>query len=148
MRENGDRDNSASAPTLPPRGRRRRSNDKQNENNDSYKIVIPESSDVEETRYESGIQEGSESYTIHKYDVIRNESGHYSKQLENLSVGEVSEVLKQLKLDRYVDTFRENDVDGELMSSFSKELLKEHFNFKRSESIRLLKYVETGHIPR
>ena len=61
---------------------------------------------------------------------------------------EVGEYLKLLKLDKYVETFKNEMVDGTFLIDMDEELLKDDFEFKRIEAKRLLRFASEGHMPR
>lgn len=64
-----------------------------------------------------------------------------------LNMDEVGEYLKVLKLDKYVDIFKENLIDGQLLRELDKDILNESFGMKGLEVIRLMKFVKDGHVP-
>ncbi|XP_033726685.1 uncharacterized protein LOC117316255 [Pecten maximus] len=67
--------------------------------------------------------------------------------LKQSSVSDISKYLVALKLDKYVERFREELIDGEIFVDLTDELLTE-FHMQRLEIIRLLMFIKTGHIPR
>ncbi|KAL5014335.1 hypothetical protein ScPMuIL_008605 [Solemya velum] len=79
-----------------------------------------------------------------------NRSSQNSDQLdiESLAVEDVSHWLHELKLDKYVEIFEENCIDGAILTELNVELLKSEFSFNPIEAIRLMKFVTGGHIPK
>ena len=69
------------------------------------------------------------------------------EKIAGLSINEVSECLKQLKLDSVIDSFRENQIDGKLLSMLTGDILKEEFNLKSFQILKLQNFVRDGHIP-
>jgi len=68
--------------------------------------------------------------------------------LGRLTVVEVLQCLRWLKLDKYVETFRSQQIDGELLMSVDPQLLVEEFGFKRFEAIKLEKFARSGWRPK
>jgi len=67
--------------------------------------------------------------------------------LDDLSVSGVGEILKKLKLGNYVHKFADDMVSGSIVGEFDEDLLKEEYNLRKIEVIRLMKFIRTGHIP-
>ncbi|XP_061178682.1 uncharacterized protein LOC133187341 [Saccostrea echinata] len=63
------------------------------------------------------------------------------------TIKELGEILVKLKLEKFVDQFAVDMVDGEIVQHLTEEDLKKEFKFTRVEAIRLRKYIEKGHIP-
>ena len=57
-----------------------------------------------------------------------------------MSVSEVAECLKILKMSRHIDRFKDEDVDGSLLNALSKEILMEDFDFTEFEVTKLMKF--------
>ncbi|XP_067663274.1 uncharacterized protein [Haliotis asinina] len=70
-----------------------------------------------------------------------------NKPLEMMSIDEVVQKLKELKLDKHAKAFKEHGVDGQLALELDETILKEDFKFSKFESLKFMKYVQTGHIP-
>ena len=70
-----------------------------------------------------------------------------AKPTETLTICELGEKLKALKLDKHVKSFSSEGIDGSLLVEFSEDILKENFKFSTVEAIKLMKFVRTGHIP-
>jgi len=68
--------------------------------------------------------------------------------LGSLSVVEVLQCLRWLHLDRYVDRFRAEQIDGELLMSLDQQLLVEEFEFKRFDAMKLEKFARSGWRPK
>ncbi|XP_061178679.1 uncharacterized protein LOC133187338 [Saccostrea echinata] len=65
----------------------------------------------------------------------------------NMSVKEVGNMLKKLKLGRHVKKFKTEMIDGEILKELTRSILVNDFNFTHVEAIRLEKYIESGHVP-
>lgn len=65
-----------------------------------------------------------------------------------MSIKDILEVLKLLKLEEYAQVFHDNSVDGEILTSLSFDDLVSELNMKKLEALRLHKYIETGHVPK
>ena len=70
-----------------------------------------------------------------------------AKEEKYLSIEEIGSVLRQLNLEKHVETFANEKVDSVILKDFDENILKEEFGFTRLETIRLMKYINTGHIP-
>ncbi|XP_046579977.1 uncharacterized protein LOC124287450 isoform X3 [Haliotis rubra] len=70
-----------------------------------------------------------------------------NKPLESMSIDEIVQKLKELKLDKHAKAFREQGVDGPLALELDETILKEDFKFSKFEILKFMKFVETGHIP-
>ncbi|XP_062599987.1 uncharacterized protein LOC134261576 [Saccostrea cucullata] len=68
--------------------------------------------------------------------------------IEEKSIQDIGEVLCRLRLNKYVERFEEEMVDGEILAGLSVEDLQKEFNFSKLEAMRLFKYIEKGHIPK
>lgn len=66
----------------------------------------------------------------------------------SLTIEDVSEWLRKLKLENYSDVFKENQVDGCILMSIDEDMLKEDFHMSRFEDMKLMKFVRTGYVPR
>jgi len=60
-----------------------------------------------------------------------------------MTLDEVSALLYTLDLSPYVAMFRQNDVDGKLLSSLDANVLVDDFAFSHADAHRLLKYFAT-----
>ena len=70
-----------------------------------------------------------------------------SNQITEMSIKDIGKILERLNLHEYVDSFAGALVDGMILKEFDKTTLEE-FGFKSIESIRLLKFIQCGHIPK
>lgn len=64
-----------------------------------------------------------------------------------LNIGEVAETLKLLGLEKFIPEFQKEKVDGIILNSLTEEILTNEFNMRRIESLRLLHFIQSGHIP-
>ena len=71
----------------------------------------------------------------------------HSDDVCKLSIEEVGEYLKKIKLDAYVQTFKDQMVDGNMLLELDRDILKEEFGMKGIEALRLIKFATEGHIP-
>ncbi|XP_041361787.1 uncharacterized protein LOC121377762 [Gigantopelta aegis] len=67
--------------------------------------------------------------------------------VSDLTVAELGEKLKLLKLDKYVKKFEKEGIDGSILVEMDQLILKKEFHFKEFEAIKLTKFVQSGHIP-
>ncbi|XP_067665426.1 uncharacterized protein [Haliotis asinina] len=73
---------------------------------------------------------------------------HVAEHLKDLTIEGFSKALKELKLVKHVSTFRNHQVDGTLANEFTIDVLKTDFKLTGFESVKLMKFIKTGHIPR
>lgn len=66
----------------------------------------------------------------------------------SLSVEQVSACLVVLKLGQYVRTFREQQIDGALLSCLDKDVLVSDFGFRKFDAIKLAKFARDGWRPK
>lgn len=77
----------------------------------------------------------------------------YIRKVENsddvafLTIDEVGDYLKQLKLEAYVESFKAQMIDGSMLLALDRNILKEEFGMKGIEALRLVKFAQEGHIP-
>ncbi|CAC5410039.1 unnamed protein product [Mytilus coruscus] len=85
--------------------------------------------------------------TTHLESEEATQAADQSKQITEMSVKDIGKILERLNLHKYVDSFAGALVDGMVLKEFNSTTLKE-FGFKSIESIRLLKFIQCGHIPK
>ncbi|XP_041373730.1 uncharacterized protein LOC121386781 [Gigantopelta aegis] len=69
------------------------------------------------------------------------------KKAHELTIGELAVKMKSLRLDRHVDSFRKEGIDGYLLCKLTNNVLAKEFSFTELETIKLMAFIETGHIP-
>ncbi|XP_062571756.1 uncharacterized protein LOC134233760 isoform X2 [Saccostrea cucullata] len=67
--------------------------------------------------------------------------------VEELKIADLGAWMKELKLDKYVDTFAEQGIDGVLLKEMTREDLRNDFGMSTIEAIKLSKFAQTGHVP-
>lgn len=65
-----------------------------------------------------------------------------------MTIEELGENLKALKLEKYVKAFEDSMVDGAIVQELTTEDFMTEFKFSRLEALRLAKFASTGHIPK
>lgn len=68
--------------------------------------------------------------------------------LSSLTVSGVANCLSLLNLGQYIHLFREQDVDGDLLSCLDLDILMQDFGLKRFDAIKLSKFIRDGWRPR
>lgn len=76
---------------------------------------------------------------------IRNVCG--AGDVKKLTIDEVANYLKMLNLHGYIVSFRQQLIDGRLLSELDKSILTHEFGMKTVEAIRLMNFVKDGYIP-
>ncbi|CAC5380105.1 unnamed protein product [Mytilus coruscus] len=87
------------------------------------------------------------SNTTHLESEEATQAADQSKQITEMSIKDIGKILERLNLHEYVDSFAGALVDGMILKEFNSTTLEE-FGFKSIESIRLLKFIQCGHIPK
>lgn len=64
------------------------------------------------------------------------------------NVEEIIDILGQLKLIKYSEMFEDDMIDGMTLKEFSVEDLKREYGMRHVEAIRLVNFVQHGHIPK
>lgn len=65
-----------------------------------------------------------------------------------MTIAELGESLMALKLDKHVKTFKEQLIDGAIVQDLTVDDFVKEFKLTKLESLRLAKFVATGHIPK
>ncbi|KAL3891496.1 hypothetical protein ACJMK2_003757 [Sinanodonta woodiana] len=65
-----------------------------------------------------------------------------------LTIEQVGQYLTVLGLERHVDTFKRNGVDGIILVELDEIVLVEELGLKKLEAIKLMQFVRKGHIPK
>ncbi|XP_041346757.1 uncharacterized protein LOC121366336 [Gigantopelta aegis] len=73
--------------------------------------------------------------------------GTEEKKVHELTITELGVNLKRLRLDRHVDAFSKEGIDGYLLCKLTNNVLAKDFNFTELETIKVMAFIETGHIP-
>lgn len=68
--------------------------------------------------------------------------------VKSLNMEDVSEWMTKLKLDKYSDSFLENQVDGYLLMQLDKQMLKDDFGMRDFDIIKLIAFAKSGHVPK
>lgn len=66
----------------------------------------------------------------------------------DLSVEDVADCLRKLRLDAFVDAFQRQGVDGALLAHIDEQMLTSDFAMSRFEAKKLLMYVKQGWRPK
>ena len=96
---------------------------------ETYEAIYPEQNDTPPAR------------------AVAEEEAEVRSDQSYLSIEEIGEVLRRLHLEKHVQSFADEKVDSIILNDFDGDVLKEDFGFTRLETIRLMKYIKTGHIP-
>lgn len=70
-----------------------------------------------------------------------------SDDIIKLSIDEVAHYLTKLKLEKYVEGFKSQLIDGAMLVDLDRDILREDFGMKAIEALRLLKFAKEGHLP-
>lgn len=68
--------------------------------------------------------------------------------VSKLTIHDVCAYLQRLGLEQYVPFFKENMVDGAILSVLEKEMLIKDFGLKPIEAVKLEMFAKKGHIPK
>ncbi|KAK3596636.1 hypothetical protein CHS0354_039814 [Potamilus streckersoni] len=67
--------------------------------------------------------------------------------VSSLTIKEVELALRELRLQEHFTKFEDQMVDGKILSKLSEDILVMEFGLSRTEAIRLMSFVQEGHIP-
>ncbi|XP_071141420.1 uncharacterized protein [Mytilus edulis] len=67
--------------------------------------------------------------------------------IEAMTIADIGRLLHRLHLDSYIQMFADSLVDGVILKEFNEDILKD-FGFSRLEIIRLMKFIQCGHVPK
>ncbi|XP_050394815.1 uncharacterized protein LOC126812429 [Patella vulgata] len=70
-----------------------------------------------------------------------------TEHVKGFTIKQLTESLETLKLSKYADAFEEAQMSGDLLLDLSEEILKDDFQMKGYEAIKLMKYARTGYKP-
>ncbi|XP_061188308.1 uncharacterized protein LOC133196428 [Saccostrea echinata] len=70
------------------------------------------------------------------------------KNVNEMDIKEVGDMLKKLGLEKYVPIFKEKWIDGAILSELSIDILHKECSMSKIEAVRLMSYVQKGHVPR
>ncbi|KAH3840638.1 uncharacterized protein LOC127878031 isoform X2 [Dreissena polymorpha] len=70
------------------------------------------------------------------------------EKIKTLTMNEIGDILRLLKLDEYVDTFQDNQVDGAILTSLKRDDLVNELGMTKLQATRLFMYMSEGHIPK
>ena len=62
--------------------------------------------------------------------------------VNKMSMKEVSATLMLLKLDKYTEQFKENDIDGAMLADLDEDILIKEFGMSSFEALKLIKFVQ------
>ncbi|XP_062584374.1 uncharacterized protein LOC134246113 [Saccostrea cucullata] len=68
--------------------------------------------------------------------------------VKGMSLTDVGELLKELGLEKYVPVFQEKWIDGAILSELNTDILHQECGMGKIEAVRLMSFVQKGHIPR
>ncbi|XP_033640481.1 flocculation protein FLO11-like [Asterias rubens] len=85
-------------------------------------------------RFKVGNKASSSSDTFSKVEDIPT-------NLKGLTVAQVTQSLRLLNLDKYAEVFKNNQVDGEMMITLSKDILRTEFKVSEFDSQKIMKFL-------
>ena len=86
--------------------------------------------------------------TRHQQKQAKKKSTFKQINLFGYTIKDIGEVLRQLNMSGYVQSFRDAAIDGLILSGLTKDILISEFDMKQFEAIKLMNFVKRGHIPR
>eukprot|EP00058_Branchiostoma_floridae_P023458 XP_002608948.1 hypothetical protein BRAFLDRAFT_85477 [Branchiostoma floridae] len=70
------------------------------------------------------------------------------KDMRTLNIAQMADCLRLLKLDKYIATFEENMVDGDLLMDLDKAMMRNDLNMSPLDCVKLLKFRDEGWRPK
>ncbi|XP_052252036.1 uncharacterized protein LOC127858792 isoform X2 [Dreissena polymorpha] len=90
--------------------------------------------------------------------IISNDDGDIDKdqniksanieRVNDMTINEIGDILRLLKLEEYVEIFKENHVDGAILTSLERDDLVNELGMKKLPATRLFMYITASHIPK
>ena len=68
--------------------------------------------------------------------------------IEDLTVSGVGLWLEKLKLEKYIQDFRDNAIDGVMLLELSEDIFISEFKMRHFEAKKLWKFITDGYIPK
>ena len=87
---------------------------------------------------------------VRRVEPVKRKSGEADVvvDVKSLTMEDVSDWIKQLKLEKYADILYENQVDGYLLMQLDKQMLKTDFGMGDFEIMKLTAFAKSGHFPK
>jgi hypothetical protein len=87
---------------------------------------------------------------VRRVEPVKRKSGEADVvvDIKSLTMEDVSDWMKQLKLEKYADIFYENQVDGYLLMQLDKRMLKTDFGMGDFDIMKLTAFAKSGHFPK
>lgn len=83
------------------------------------------------------------THNVHKDQNIKSAN---MERMKDLTINEIGDILRSLKLDEYVEIFKENHVDGAILTSLERDDLVNELGMKKLPATRLFMYMSESHI--
>lgn len=109
--------------------------------------VLPISQQEKVFRRNSFVNDHQSHMEMNKITVESEGKSKCKWDVSHLSIGEVAETLKLLSLERFIPEFQKEKIDGIILNSLTEEILTNEFNMRKIESLRLLHFIQSGHVP-
>lgn len=77
-----------------------------------------------------------------------NDKYEHCLWLKQQTVKDVGKHLKSLALTKFVKHFSKERIDGNILCDLNEEILQADFKFSRTDVIKLMKFIKTGHVPK
>ncbi|XP_046564230.1 uncharacterized protein LOC124273062 [Haliotis rubra] len=68
--------------------------------------------------------------------------------VKDLSIAELGKKMKELKLEKHIAAFKKQLIDGTIALELTKEILQNDFGFSAVDAIKMMGYIQSGHIPK
>ena len=128
---------------------------------DDESRYVPLKRSAQESGYLKVIHDGSKVAQSHDSNMYADPKARESKakseitakgltklDVAKMTIAELGESLMALKLDKHVKTFKEQLIDGAIVQDLTVDDFVKEFKLTKLESLRLAKFVATGHIPK
>ncbi|XP_067665430.1 uncharacterized protein [Haliotis asinina] len=77
---------------------------------------------------------------------VKAEPGNVA--VKDLSIAELGKKMKELKLEKHITAFKKQQIDGTIALELTKEILQRDFAFSAVEAIKMMGFIQSGHIPK
>ncbi|KAI8478130.1 hypothetical protein Bbelb_441340 [Branchiostoma belcheri] len=96
----------------------------------------------------SSTTRGRSSPTREQLGVFIETFSDIPKDVRTLNIAQMADCLRLLKLDKYIATFEENMVDGDLLMDLDRDMMRADLHMSPLDCVKLLKFRDEGWRPK
>ncbi|XP_078668825.1 uncharacterized protein LOC144910079 [Branchiostoma floridae x Branchiostoma belcheri] len=96
----------------------------------------------------SSTARGRSSPTREQLGVFIETFSDIPKDVRTLNIAQMADCLRLLKLDKYIATFEENMVDGDLLMDLDRDMMRADLHMSPLDCVKLIKFRDEGWRPK